>query len=178
MICWICLGLLIIIMLFLMFLLIFDLKLRFFCLMVNCSILLIFLIISDRENCIFLILSWLDLIFEKLRILLIIVSKDVVEFWMLLIKFCCFLLRVVVFKSFVIFKILVIGVWILWDMLVRNWFFSWVVFLVVVLLVIVLCFFFDCFCSVFFCFWIFVMFIIILIMLVVVLWEVIFFWLW
>lgn len=85
------------------------------------------------------------LIFEKFKILLMIVSSDFLDFWIMFRYFCWVELRDELSKSLVILIIVFIGVWILWFMLVRKLFL--VVFVVLVVffvcwsvLIVCLCF--------------------------------------
>lgn len=77
-----------------------------------------------------LICSLLVLILEKLRILLMIVSRLFVVVFIILICFCWLVGSDVLFNFLLNFKMVLRGVWILWFMLVRNWDLMLLVFIV------------------------------------------------
>lgn len=84
-------------------------------------------------NILFNLIGWdFSLILEvfilfKFKILLIIINKFELEDWIIVSIFVCFVVSVVLFNCWVIFKILFIGVFILWFILVRNFDFIFVV---------------------------------------------------
>lgn len=133
----------------------------FFWVLMECRVIMLFVIV-ERLNWIDLSDVWLVLSFEKLRMLLRIVKRFLVDFLVMRMFFCCVFVNLFLFSSLIMLRILFIGVWILWFMVVRNWFF------VIVVVFVCLC----CFLSfrlVSFCFVIFCI--------VLVIWMVFFFFL-